>query len=236
MDTLMRKHLERALRVADFTRQHPSELPGYQDALARLEDRLAQISVVLQEEIGSRRGVKAAIAERLELRAQLAAELQMVAGIARTAGRESVGTPIVLRYPGPQRNQVQFLNGARQVVARAAAEEELLTRFGLPAGHLTSMASGLDTFAALLRQRDEASRGHVGARARLHALARELKAVVDQMDSINRFRFRKEPAMLAMWRTTRDLRVGTRKAAGATPAAEQPLALPPATPDVRPAA
>jgi hypothetical protein len=32
MDVRIRKHIERSLRVVDFARQHPSDLPGYQDA------------------------------------------------------------------------------------------------------------------------------------------------------------------------------------------------------------
>lgn len=236
MDRMMRKHVERALRVADFARQHPSDLPGHAAALARLEAELGRVAEVAQEETGTRRAEEAAIAERKELGDQLAAELQLLAGIARTAGKESVGTPIVLRYPGPKKNQLQFLDGARTVVATAAEQEDLLVKFGLPADHLASLTAGLERFAGLMRARDEASRAHVGARVQIRSLARNLKLVVEQMHSINRFRFRKDPAQLAMWRSSRDLRVGTRKAAGTEVPPNGPLALPPAPDDVRPAA
>jgi len=178
MDRIGRKHVERAQRVADFARQYPSDLPGYQAALDRIDERLARATEVAQEEVANRRAEQAVIAEQLELRGQITAELQFVAGIARTAGRESVGTPIVLRYPGPQRNQLQFLTGARQVVAKAATEEEQLRRFGLSADQLTTLSAELDGFARLLSLREGASRTHIGARRQLHALTADLKVVV----------------------------------------------------------
>jgi len=236
MDKMMRKHVERALRVADFARQHPSDLPGHTTALTRLEVELGRVAEVAQEETATRRSEMAAIAERKELGDQLAAELQMLAGIARVAGTESVGTPIVLKYPGPRKNLLQFLDGARTVVATAKAQEELLVKFGLPAGHLESLSAGLDRFAGLVSARDAAGRAHVGARVQIRSVARNLKLIVEQMHTINRFRYRKDAALMAMWRTSRDLRVATRKATVEEGPTTGPLALPPGPNDLRPAA
>lgn len=211
MDIRTRKHIERALRVVDFARQHPADLPGYQDALVRLQDRLGRVAEAAEEEFGKRRAVSAAVAKRETLRLEIAAELRMLAGLARTAGVESVGTPILLRYPGPRENQVQFLSGARRVVEEASAQEELLTRYGLPAGHLETIRTGLAEFATLIAERDEASRAHVGARLRLHKAISEIREVVEQMHAINLFRFRHQPDQLGMWRSARSLRLSSRQ-------------------------
>lgn len=144
MDVRIRKHIERSRRVVDFARQHPSDLPGYQDALVRLQDRLGRVAEEAEEEFGKRRAVKAAVAKRETLRREITAELRMLAGLARTAGTESIGTPVLLRFPGPKQNQVQFLAGARRVVAEAAAQEELLGRYGLPAAQLDTIRAGLE--------------------------------------------------------------------------------------------
>ncbi|MCL4866035.1 MAG: hypothetical protein KJZ47_09100 [Gemmatimonadales bacterium] len=226
MNRMVGKHVDRARRVAEFARQHPSDLPGYQAALERIEERLARVTEVAQEEVGSVREERAAVARRLELREQLTADLQMVAGIARIAGRESVGTPIVLRYPGPRRNQLQFLNGARQVVVAATEREELLIGYGLPVGHLAALSGDLDRFAELLGERDAASRAHVGDRQQLLVLAQELRLVVEQMHVINRYRFRKDRALMAMWQAARDLRAGSGKGQGTRASGSEPLALP----------
>lgn len=163
MNTQTRKQLERASRIALFCRERPADLPGYQPAVSRLEDRLARAGNLAGEATASRLAGKAAIAERHELRKRIVADLQMLAGIARTAGVESVGTPIVIRYPGPRRNQVQFLSGARVAVQSAREQEELLIKYGLPPGQLQQLSARLDQFASLLDRRDHAIQGRLGA-------------------------------------------------------------------------
>jgi len=172
MDKMVRKHVERAQRVADFAREYPSDLPGYQAALERIEERLARATEVAQEEVGSVR----------------------------------------------------------------AEQEELLVRYGLPAEQLVQLSAGLDRFAGLLGKREAASRSHVGDRQQLRTLARDLKLVVDQMHTINRYRFRKDRALMAMWQAARDLRVGFRKPEPAEPASVSLLALPPGSSENRSAA
>jgi hypothetical protein len=51
----------------------------------------------------SRPGVRAAVVERAALRARLASDLLLLAGIARSAAAESVGTTIMIQHPGPPR-------------------------------------------------------------------------------------------------------------------------------------
>lgn len=235
MDRVMRKHIERALRVADFARQYRSDLPGHAAALGRLEEILGAVQQAVEQEGGFRRAAKAAIVTRQELGEELSAELRMLAGIARAAGRESVGTPIVLKFPGPKKNQIQFLLGARKIMAEAEKQEALLLQFGLPADHLATITAGLDRFAALLTERDAAARHKVGSRLRIRELARDLKAVVDQMHTINTFRFRHDPAKLGEWRLSRGVRIRSGKPGDelAEPGAK---ALPPGSPETGTAA
>lgn len=229
MDTRIRMHLERAQRVAGFSREHPWDMPGYQAAFTRLEDRLTRAMAIAGQEVGGRLARRAAVAKRHALRQQVAADLQLIAGVARIAGKESVGTPIVIRYPGPRRNQLQFLTGARQAVQAAADNLELLARYGLPDGLLELVNTRLDEFASLLRERDEAGRGHVFARADLQALVKDVKVVVDQLHTLNRHRFRTDPAARAAWDSSRALRapLPTPSAGGTLPGGTDPLALPP---------
>jgi hypothetical protein len=44
--------------------------------------------------------VRAAVVERAALRARLASDLLLLAGIARSAAAESVGTTIMIQHPG----------------------------------------------------------------------------------------------------------------------------------------
>jgi len=56
------------------------------------------------------------------------------------------------------------------------------------------------------------------------------------MHSINRYRFRKDRALMAMWQAARDLRVGFGKSEKALPASVSPLALQPGSSETRSAA
>jgi len=234
MDTRMRLQMERAQRVVGFSREHPSELPGYLAAVSRLEDRLARTREMADQETTGRLAGRATIAERTALGQKIVADLQLLAGIARTAGVEAVGTELRIRFPGPQRNQVQFLSGARVALATARRHQELLTGLGLPENHLATLGGRLGAYEALLEQREEAVRSRMGARSQFGALAREMRVLVEQLHAINRHRFQADAGAYTVWRSTRDLRVGSRKAGEAAPTAligaATPIALPPGQP------
>jgi hypothetical protein len=225
MNTRIRKHLERAQRVAAFCLAHPSPLRGYTLAVARLNEALARAADAAVTEVDAAREERAAVAIRLALKEQLEAELRMVAGLARSTRTESVTVPIILRAPGARDNLVQFITTARQVVSRATEARELLEEYGLPPGQLEEIGAHLDQFEQLILERDKASRSHIGARQELMALARELKRLVEQLETINRFRFRDDPGALVAWRACRDIRISHRKPRHADVA--EPAALPP---------
>jgi len=227
MNTRLRKQMERASRVAVFCREHPSDHAGYQTAVASLEERLARASAMAQRTVASSLATREAVAERTAIRDNIVAGLQLLVGIARTAGTEAVGAPIVIRFPGPHYNQVEFLTGARLAVATAMEREELLVKFGLPDDHLESLTTELNEFERLLGRRDEAGQSKVAALQELRRIVRELRTVVMQLHSMIRFRFRNDDGALRAWVTAADIRIGPRKrpaVEGGTPAT---LTLPP---------
>jgi hypothetical protein len=57
---------------------------------------------------------------------------------------------------------------------------------------------------------------HIGARADLIAVARELVELAGVLDGINRFRFRNDPELLAAWESARNV-VGPFKRVGEMP-------------------
>ena len=206
MEARTKLQVERAARVIGFSREHPSEVPGYQAAVLKLDERLTRTRKMADQQIGSGLQGKGALADRAILARQIVADLQLLAGIARAAGVESAGTPKRIRYPGPRRNQVLFLSGARVAVAETEGELERLIAFGLPAEHLTTLRSRLDQFGEYLAKRDETARARIEARAEMRSLSREMRILVEQLDALNRHRFLGDTAMLAVWRSTRRLR------------------------------
>lgn len=226
MDTRSRKQIERASRVVVFAREHRSEVPAEQVAVGQLEERLARAETVMQGARASQLGQREAIVERMALRSIIADRLQLLAVIARSAGIESLGAPIVIQFPGPRDNQVEFVNGARQAVTAATEREELLVKYGLHAGFLAELTGKLDEFTRLLHARDEAAQAKVGFHRELGKVLKDIRMAIQQLHASFRLRLRDDPGALRAWATAADVRIGPRRIA-ATPEGEAPLALPP---------
>jgi hypothetical protein len=172
-----------------------------------------------------------AIAERLELRRGLTADLQLLAAVARMAGMEAVGVPVIIRYPGPRQSNILFLDGGRAALALGREHEALLVRPGLPAEHLDGLDAGFQAFAALLNRRDDAAVARIGARSELSQLGRELSRAADQIGAFLRHQYRNDPAALVAWEFARATH-GRKKKPAAAPAALPPQqALPPGASD-----
>lgn len=232
MDTRSRKQIERASRVIVFAREHRSEVAAEVVAVSRLEERLTRAEAVAQGARASQLAEQEAIVERTALRSAIADRLHLLAVIARSAGAESPGTPIVIQFPGPRHNQVEFANGARQAVAAATEREEVLVKYGLPAGFLAELTGMLDAFGQFLNARDEAGQAKVAARRELRMVLQEIRLAIQQLHASFRLRFRDDPGVLRAWATAADMRIGPRRLA--TAEGEAPLALPAGEPEARP--
>ncbi len=225
MNIRMRKQMEMATRVLVYSREHPSDVAGYQAAVTRLTERLAQADAAGQQQVAQQLLSKGAIAERSELREDISADLRLIAAIATTAGIESVGTPWVIQYPGPRQNNLQFLSGGRVALAHAREQEELLLKYGLASGHLDTLATRLDAFEALVVRRVAATEARVASTGALRDLRRDLLAIVDQLGAINQHRFQGDEQALSAWLYARHPGLALKKVARNAPA--EPLSLPP---------
>jgi len=236
MDIRMKLKMERATRVITFSRAHPSDLPAYDPAVKQLEEWLSRAEELAVKETRGRLEGRAILVERGSLGRTIVEDLRFLAGIARTAGIEQAGTEWRIRYPGPHRNQAQFITGARSAVESAREHEALLTRLGLPANHLATLATRLDQYEALLERRAEWDQARMGARRQFAGVAKEMRVVVDQLHAINRHRLGTGSGAFALWRTIRGVRGATRRPAEPPPAGEgtgvitAPIALPPGQP------
>jgi hypothetical protein len=226
MNTPIRRKLDMASRVRDFSRTHPFENPGYTAAVQRLEESIARAEALAQQEETGRRARRASVVGKQQLRASIAEDLRLLVGLARSATEEQ--TEVAERFPLPfsNANHQLFLTRARVAVAQGIAQKELLGKYGLPDGHLERLAQELDRFEQLMNERHAATRAHVGARAELRAVTDEIMHLVQQLDAINRHRYRDDAEELAAWRSARDVAWAHR---------ERDTALTPGT-EVKPAA
>jgi hypothetical protein len=217
MNGVVKRRLEMAARVLAYAREHPSDVAGYQAAVATLVERLARADATAQAQTTQGLLGKGAVAERLELRRGLTADLQLLAAVARMAGMEAVGVPVIIRYPGPRQSNIQFLDGGRAALELGREHEALLVRRGLPEQHLDELDAGFQAFAALLNRRDDAAVARIGARSELSQLGRELSRVADQIGAFLRHQYRNDPAALVAWEFARATH-GRKKKVAAQPA------------------
>ena len=98
-----------------------------------------------------------------------------------------------------------FLPAARAMAAEAAIRRELLIGEGLPENFLELLNAALDSYADAVSERDMGRASHVGARADLKVVTRDMMLLVRRLDSINRYRFRDDPELLAAWMSVKDI-------------------------------
>lgn len=226
MNKVVKGRMEMATRVLSFAREHPSEAAGYQAAVTRLVEQLAQADAVATRQTTQGLLGKGAIGDRLELRRSLTADLRLLAAIAQAGGAEAAAVPIVIRYPGPKESNLHFLDGAQAALDLAREHEALLLRNGLPEGHLARLAAGLDAYAALLVRRQDAVVARIEARNELDELGRDLSRLADQIGAMTRHRYQHDRSALAAWRYVRSTGRRPQKPEESSPTR---AALPPGT-------
>jgi hypothetical protein len=211
MNNRVRKQMERASRVATFVRERRAELGSYQDPLTRLDQRVARATEVAQRETTARRAVTAAIAERNAVGGTIQSDLRLLARLARAARLESVTVPIVIQFPGPRRNQTQFLTGARGAIDTAREYTSILQLYGMPAGLLDTVSAQLDRFEHLMHDRDGLAQAAVATTRELDLAATDLLQIATQWDGLIIHHYREDAVTLRAWEMAADMRTSRRK-------------------------
>lgn len=109
--------------------------------------------------------------------------------------------------PFPRRgtNHRTFLTAARSAVEKAAAHKDTLIKYGMPDGLVEEITTALDQYEHAADDKSAARSAHVGASADLMAITEEIMQLIQQLDALNRYRFRKDSELLAAWKSVRDI-------------------------------
>ena len=102
---------------------------------------------------------------------------------------------------------------------RRMRQKELLIKHGLVERVLESLVQSLEEFDAVVEQGAESRWVHIGASAELDVIADEVVQIVKVIDGLNRFRFAKEPELLASWKAASNV-IGPPRSAEKTPSTE----------------
>jgi hypothetical protein len=223
MEVSSRRKLEMATRVLEFARAHPSTETGYATVLARLEERLAHATALVNEERNGRIAAQAANRLRVELREHI--HTKYLPNLVRVGEQVAKQRPSYLgkfRLRSSGATHSAFLISTRAMMALAAEEKELFENNGLAGALLEELGKQV----AQLEEATQASiggrRGHIGARAELKVVAGEIVEIVKVLDGYNRFRFRTEPKLQGAWDGARNILGRSRRQVTQSPV-EKPV-------------
>ncbi len=217
MLSAVRRKLEMAARVRDFSRTHRSESPKYTAVLGRLEERLGRADALITQQRAGFIAVHAATTRRRELRRAL--QFKLLRHLVRVGEMAAVERPELLdrfRLPGLRSTHKSFLIATKAMLAEAVAAKDLMVSHGLTESLLEDLARMITQFEEATETGFIGRRGHVGARADLLVVASEIMELVEWLDGLNRYRFRENPELQAAWDSARNV-VARPHVKGGTP-------------------
>lgn len=210
MDTPSRRKLEMAARVRTFSRTHSSSEPTYTTVLRRFEDRLAEAEAIAAKQHEARLAARGARVHRKELRRIVHFQLlPYLVAVGNVAARDRSELAAQFRLPSSSANNQAFLTAVKALVAAAEGQRDVLVAAGMAPALLEELQHLLAEFEVASEEARAKRLSHIGARADLREIAGELMQEVRVLDGINRWRFGKNPEVMAEWHAARHLPTST---------------------------
>ncbi len=215
MFTTARLKLDMATSVRDFCAGHAYDNnPKYQVTLTGLSESLARARALESQERSGDIGATTATASKAALRQQLKEQpLKHLERMAEDASAEQPELAEKFRLPRRKLSHQVFLAAARTMAADAETFKDVFTSYGMPPTFLDDLKASLDQYDRVVNQKHAATSAHVGARAELRALLKAIMALVNRLDTLNRYRFQNDAEQLAAWESARNVAWPARGAA-----------------------
>lgn len=206
MEMLVRRKLAMASRVRDFCRAHTSTSEGYVQAVAKLEERLARAEALAAQQDTGYLTKRASTKAKRELRRVIRENhLRHLVRIARGSGSEDPELPKRFQLPLLSTNGPTFLAQARAMATQAFTYRELFVRDGMPATFHDDLNKILGDYEAAVNGQFQGAALHIGARADMRAIAKELLQLVKRLDGIVLKLWESDPESKAAWQAARDV-------------------------------
>jgi hypothetical protein len=196
-----------ATRVRDFARAHPFGEPSYPQWLERLEERLARADALAAQQRDGLIAARGAVFRRGDLRKKIRTEMlphlvRVGEVLAARERPELIGRFRLLSASEPDRT---FITAVKAMHAEASAAKDAFVRLGLADALLGELGQALAEFETMVAEFNASRREHIGARAELEAVVKDIGEVVGVLDGLNRYRFRGNPELLVVWNSARDV-------------------------------
>jgi len=206
MRTAVRRKLEMAAAVRQFSRDHPSDDPSYGIMLGALEGLVTRAEALAAQEIGGRIAELAATGRRDELRRSI--HFQLLRHLIKTGELAAKERPELIgkfRIRSLRAPFTSYLISARKMLEEGIANKDLLASVGLSTAMLDELGSTIAQFETATRDVRTGRIAHVGARAELEAVTSEILDRVGQLNTFNQHRFKNDSEKLASWESVRSV-------------------------------
>jgi hypothetical protein len=218
MNRIVRRKREMGERVSQFSHANPSEDASYAAVVGRLDERLAVLASLAQQQQAGFMERRASAARRREIRREVSGALRHLVTVASAASAEEPALLRKYRLPKANATHEVLRTLGRTMLEQGRTDQALLGKHGLADRLLDDLAGALDRYEASVVESNEGRRTHVGASAELAVVAAEVMSLVDMLDGLNRYRFGKDTEKRAAWESARRLVSGPQPADG-TPVA-----------------
>ncbi len=226
-----------AVHARDFNRTHPSADANHASVLAKLEETIAQMEALAGQQVTGVVSKGSSIVRRKDIRRQLhGGLLRHLVTVANAAAEEQPDLIQEFRMPAINASHTIYRTVARTLLEKGVAQRELLLKHGLGETLLDDLRKAVDELDASVEETVESKQRHILARSELRTLSDEVMQLVGILDGINRYRFAREPQLLAAWDRAKHV-VGTPVVEADPPAPEPPAGpTDPVNGEVKPAA
>jgi hypothetical protein len=221
MNIEVRRKLDMAARVREFTRAHAATEPGYAPVLTRFEELLTRADGIVARQHQGRVAARGAQARRQELRRMLHSQLvHYLVAVGSIAVKDQADLAARFKLPSTNSSNTAFLTSVKALLAAGEGQREELVKAGMTATLLEDLARMVADFEEASEAARTARRDHIGARTDLEVISAELVEQVKVLDGLTRYRFGNDPELMAEWKAAKQV-LGQPKN-GEAPAAPQP--------------
>lgn len=202
MNARIRRKLEMANRVFDFTRAHPVKAPGFAAVVERLTEQLGLARARGLEQEQGRIASRAATRHVATLRDQIHRRLQYLATVSRATPSLS---QVLVVAPNRRLPLADYLVVARNSVSHAREREDEFVANGLSPTLLDEVDKLVDEIKETTSAFNKANMRRIGGVAGLKELAAKLSDTVRILDGIYRYHFGDDSDLMAEWDMVRAL-------------------------------
>lgn len=220
MNRVIIRRMETGKSVCQFSDAHPSTDPSFVSVLGRLKDAVTRMTALAGQQVGGFLSKHASTARRQEIRRRLREGLlRHLMTVGEAAAVEKPELTKVFHLPAERLSHARFQAVLHRLLEVGQAEKELLLKHGLTATLLDDLTVAVGEFDTSLTETIEGKQGHVLASRELEVVGEEVMLLVGLMDGINRYRFQRDPQLLAAWKSARHVVVGPQTVRGEVPEA-----------------